>query len=104
MIYRQLDQDYKDLRVAEMLYQREVEHFNYSLEYEHISAAVGTMPENNIKQSYIQRLGDLTKRMAEVDSLHGALQATVTDQIRFQAAVAKLAAKRAAAESETTKV
>ena len=97
MQYNQLEQQYQDDVLAEAIYGREVEHFHYVFDRDNFKRMIEGLPAGTFRSSLEQRLAETLDRIAQVESVHAALVARITDQARHADAVARVTAKRKAA-------
>lgn len=117
MRYDQLTQDEMDDEVAEALYHREKEHFNYALnialfqeQLKLLAPALrdtmmpshkGAMPET-YGQHITRLISEHERELAKVEAVHAALSVQLPDGPRKSASLARTAAKRAEAETKPT--
>lgn len=114
MRYEQLTQDEMDDEVAEALYLREKEHFNYALNIAlfkeqlrvitpEIAASMMPLHKGSAPETYGQHIARLISEheheAAKVEAVHTALSTQLPDGARKDAAVARVAAKRAEARA-----
>ena len=96
MNYQQLPPDYKNDTIAEAIYAREVEYFHYEFDAINFAHLIAASPPGPFRDSIQQRLDSTREQMAQVEAIHAALQAQVTDPAAHAAAVARAIEKRKA--------
>ena len=96
MKYAQLPPTYKDDTIAEALYAREVEYFHYEFDAINFAHLIAAAPPGPYRDSIQQRLDTTREQMAQVEAVHAALQAQITDPAAHAAAVARAIEKRKA--------
>lgn len=97
MQYEQLSQDYRDDYLAEALYAREMEWFQYefdAINFEHMLRSLP--PESPYYMEIQQHLDGTRKQQWRSEKVMDALRAQITDEERHKAAVERTRAKREA--------
>lgn len=99
MLYVLLEEEKRDDHLAESLYNREMEHFHYGFDQAVFIKMLETLGPGEYRDRIQKHLEDTSKRMAEVQSIHAALTAKITDHAAHGRAAARMKAKRDAAEA-----
>jgi hypothetical protein len=100
MFYSQLTNNYKYDVLAEAMYAREVEHFHYDFDRKNFEHLLANATDNEFAANVAERLKDTRKQMGNVEAIMAALQDQIEDQAAYDAAVARVTAKREAKEAE----
>lgn len=100
MFYSQLTNNYKYDVLAEAMYAREVEHFHYDFDRKNFEHLLANATDNEFAANVAERLKDTRKQMGNVEAIMAALQGQIEDQAAYDAAVARVTAKREAKEAE----
>lgn len=87
---------YKYDLLAEQIYSREQEWFHYNFDKQNFEDMITRLPEGQAKNDLLKRLSDTITQMNIVENIHTSLVNQIQDQIAYQAAVERTAAKRAA--------
>lgn len=96
MEYTQLDiTTMKYNQLAETVYRRQIEHFEYKSLIDNLTAIL-TVVDGDQKSSITQQIAANKEQMDLVELYHNAALTQITDQVEFDAAVIRYAAKRAA--------
>lgn len=94
MKYTQLPDSYKYDTLAEAIYSREMEHFHYDLDAVNFARLIETAPNSPYKMELEARLSSTLEQMKKVEDIYSSLQAQITDQEAYAAAVERAVAKR----------
>jgi hypothetical protein len=100
MIYTQLNDDYKYDVLADAVYAREIEHFHYDFDRKNFEHLLANATDNEFAANVAKRLDDTRKQMGNVLAIIAALKDQIEDQAAYDAAVARVTAKREAKEAE----
>ena len=100
MQYEQLTPEYKYDTLADAMYAREVEHFHYDFDRKNFEHLLANATDNEFAANVAERLNSTRKEMSNVKAIMTALKAQVEDQAAYDAAVARVTAKREAKEAE----
>ena len=100
MQYEQLSTDYKYDVLADATYAREVEYFHYDFDRKNFEHLLANTTDNEFAANVAERLDSTRKQMANVAAVMAALKAQIDDQAEYEAAVARVTAKRKAKEAE----
>lgn len=100
MQYTQLPTAYKYDTLADAIYAREVEYFHYDFDRKNFEHLLANTTDNEFAANVAERLDATRKQMANVAAVMAALKAQIDDQAEYEAAVARVTAKRKAKEDE----
>jgi hypothetical protein len=98
MQYEQLGQDYMDDYLAEALYAREVEFFQYDFDRRNFEHLLRALPQGQYREMVEGRLRDTLVNMDSVSRVHEALRAQIRSPEAHAAALARVRARRDAGE------
>lgn len=97
MEYKQLSQQYIDDAIAENMYHREVEHFQYQLNIDTYTATVETLPDGDAhKARLLKAIEDEKAQQMVGEKAYLALETLVKDSVAHAAAIARVKTKREA--------
>jgi hypothetical protein len=100
MIYTQLNDEYKYDVLADAVYAREIEHFHYDFDRKNFEHLLANATDNEFAANVAERLNDTRKQMGNVEAIMAALREQIDNQAAYDAAVARVTAKREAKEAE----
>ena len=94
MKYEQLSQTDRDDLLAEALYSREMEHFQYAFDKANFERLLENLPLGDYRTDLEARLASTTFQMACVENIHKAITAQIADAEAHAAAIARTGMKR----------
>jgi hypothetical protein len=100
MDYLQLSDEYKYDTLADAMFAREVEYFHYDFDRKNFEYLLANATDNEFAANVAERLNSTRKEMGNVMLIILALKSQIQDEQAYEAAVARVTAKRKAKESE----
>lgn len=97
LVYKHCTDDYQWDIIAEQIYNREHEHYHYELDRQNFVKMLETLEPGQFRDQIQERLDSTIREQSKVEAVYNALQAQIDDQAAFDAAMARVVAKRAAA-------
>jgi hypothetical protein len=100
MDYLQLSDEYKYDTLADAMFAREVEYFHYDFDRKNFEYLLANATDNEFAANVAERLNSTRKEMGNVMLIILALKSQIQDEQAYEAAVARVTAKRKAKEAE----
>lgn len=94
MDFEQLTAEYIDDYIAEAMYARELEWFQYNFDKQNFLHMLESMPASAARESLVARIKDIDVQMAVVEQVYTALKAQIRNTAAHTDAIARVAAKR----------
>jgi hypothetical protein len=95
--YSHCTDDYQWDVIAEQLYNREHEHYHYELDRQNFVKMLETLEPGPFREEVQERLTSTIREQNKVEAIYNSLLAQIDDKAAFDAAMARVIAKRAAA-------